>query len=135
MSNLEDALPALADESMIRRLLAQCSQLADSGRLAEWSMLFTVDGELTVHGTVVRGREALRAHVEGQRARHHEVKHLVTNTVLDVDGPRATSVSDFAMVRRAHEGAPAEVALIGRFVDRLRRVEGAWQIASRTVEL
>jgi mannose-6-phosphate isomerase-like protein (cupin superfamily) len=119
----------------IRRVLALASQLADSGRLEEWSQLFTDDAELHVDGEAFVGRAGIVARVADRRREHRTVKHLVANTVIDVTGTTATATSDFALVAAAASDEVPGVRAVGRFTDALVREGGRWLLAARRVHI
>ena len=122
----------MTEEEAIRQLLARFIQLRDDKQFNAWSELFTYDGTFT-YGTVrLEGRAAIREHVAGLLARD-EGKHLCLNSVIDVDGNRASVSSDFAKLDPAAGGAGYVIGTAGRYVDELMRIEGSWRIARRDV--
>ena len=108
-----------------------------------FAQLFEEDGVLQLAGTVIAGRDALRAMFGGADAppkwttpgellKQPGVMHLTTNPVIDVDGDAATAETDMITLRRDQEGK-AKITLLARYRDRLRRTDdGQWLISSRT---
>jgi 3-phenylpropionate/cinnamic acid dioxygenase small subunit len=122
----------MTEEEAIRRLLARFIQLRDDKQFHAWSELFTYDATFT-YGTVrLEGRTAIREHVAVLLARD-EGKHLCLNSVIDVDGNRASVSSDFAKLDPAAGGAGFVIGTAGRYVDELVRIDGSWRIARRDV--
>src|SRR5215472_10773149 len=99
---------------------------------------FLPDG--VFEGTVGRfeGRAAIAAHTNEGRKNPHpnrwgampgELQHWVFNYVIDGAGDEATARSYIGLVR-----ATGEVLLVGRYTDRVRKIEGRWLFAHRHFE-
>ena len=58
------------------------------------------------------------------------MKHCVMNSVIRVDGDRATARSYIVVVRGGEQLA---VSLAGRYEDRLAKIGGEWRFAERAV--
>lgn len=135
---------AWADKLAIRELLERYMRYNDDGAADAVAELFDENAVLQVVGSVVAGREAIRAFFGGGKAdsprwtepgellKQPRSAHISSNPVIEIDGDTATAETDFVVVRR-DEGGRAGVALVGRYRDRLRRLDdGRWVIASRT---
>ena len=73
--------------------------------------------------------------------------HMVGNTVVDIDGDRATAMSyvyavhkvpttvgaDMAAVIFGRIKSPTDSIILGRYDDKLAKRGGSWKIASRTI--
>ena len=57
---------------------------------------------------------------------------LVNNMVIDGDGDQAT-MRCYLQLFKTGSGGPATLVTTARYEDTLRRVDGAWRFASRTV--
>jgi uncharacterized protein (TIGR02246 family) len=84
----------------VERLLSSYPLLLDSGDVEGCVALFTDDGEFTVYGNTVAGREALQQYFEAARERGRVGIHLPGPTLVDVapDGATATTWQSFIFV-------------------------------------
>ena len=98
----------------------------DAGEAAEWAGLFTEDGVFDMGAGPVVGREALITFAGSIGGSMH---HMVTNDVIDVDGDVASSRVSVLVV------AGGQLTATGRYRDTLRREDGRWRIAKRTLTL
>jgi len=113
-------------EQVVRRV-ARCSDRADIAALVE---NFIDDAVLEAGGQTVEGRDAIFAFFGGDRAQptdNERTKHVLTNTLVDVDGDALVTTSYFQVVRSWG------LANWGRYVDRFVEDGGVWKIARRTV--
>jgi uncharacterized protein (TIGR02246 family) len=137
------ALDRWIDKLEIRELIERSVRHIDDQNGAAFAELFEEDGVLQVAGTVMAGRNALRAMFRGgvpaaqwtepgELLKQPGVTHLTTNPVIDVTGDTATAETDMITFRRGEEGR-AKITLVARYRDRLRRTDqGGWLISSRT---
>ncbi len=133
-----DAVSAVADELEIRNLLSRLAQLADDAEdLDEYLQLFTEDAvwEAARFG-VKKGREEIRVGAEERRAGGTSgpgthTRHLITTSVIQVDGDAATGRSVFLYLvdTQTH---PA-LSMIGVYEDILRRTSDGWKLAHRRI--
>jgi hypothetical protein len=122
----------VAGELAIRRVLATYCHRCDDGDLGAVVELFTADGVFATAGVEARGHDAIHAFfLERQGRPDQRGRHLTVNSDVDVDGSRATVVSDFVFLR--HVDGVAVPAIVGRYHDALVRVEGTWRFARRDV--
>ncbi len=97
-----------------------------------------------VMGHVYIGREAVRELISselsdpprwtepGALLRQPGSTHVASNPIIEIVGDGATAETDFVVLRRDDNGR-ANVTLLGRYRDRLRRREdGQWVITTRT---
>ncbi len=131
------------DKLEIREMIERSVRHIDDQDAESLAQLFEDDGVLQLAGTVIAGREALRAlfggtgappkwTTPGELLKQPGVMHLTTNPVIDVDGDAATAETDMITLRRDQQGK-AKITLLARYRDRLRRMDdGQWLISSRT---
>lgn len=122
------------DFERIRRLVALYAQLLDSGRLAEWGELFTADATFSVYGRTYRGRgEIVREIGALQPGPGASVKHLLLPPVIDLAADGAALAWTDMTVFAAGPDLPASIATMGRYHDRLLRVDGRWRFRERVL--
>jgi hypothetical protein len=120
----------------IRNLLGEYCERIDAGD-------FAGVGELFEHGALAddkgrdlaRGAEAVAAFYAGGTLLHDgspRTKHLVTNTVLDVDEERgrATARSSYLVLQQVGTG-PLQPIITGRYHDAFERRDGRWCFSER----
>jgi 3-phenylpropionate/cinnamic acid dioxygenase small subunit len=125
---------AVADELAIRRTLAACCQHLDDGDFAAVARQFTPDGSITFGD---RGGASGRTEIEAWYAERNPPerrgRHLTVNTIIDLEGDRATAWSDFAFLGFV-EGELRPL-FAGRYHDDFVRAEGRWLMAKRVAVL
>jgi 3-phenylpropionate/cinnamic acid dioxygenase small subunit len=57
--------------------------------------------------------------------------HVLSNTLIDVDGDTARAESDWVMIQREETGKTS-IVLAGRYRDELERLDEGWRLSSRT---
>ena len=122
------------DFEPIRRLVALYAQLLDSGRLADWGELFTGEATLTVYGRTYRGRAEIVREIGGmQPGPDRPVKHLLLPPVIDLaQGDAAFAWTDMTVFATGPD-RQVSIATIGRYHDRLLRVDGRWRFRERVL--
>jgi hypothetical protein len=137
-------LQKLADKLAIREVLERYMRHNDDGAADQIAELFDEKAILQVIGRFIVGRAAIRDlyrrdrdrdpspwTAQGELLKQPASVHISSNPIIDVDGDVATSELDFLVVRRNDEGRAVN-SLVGRYRDRLRRLEdGRWVITSR----
>ena len=137
-------LQTVLDKLAIREVLERYMRHNDDGAADRIAELFDEDAVLQVVGRHIVGRAAIRELYRGDRdqdpppwtdpgelLKQPASVHVSSNPVIEVDGDTATSELDFLVVRRNEHGAAVN-ALVGRYRDRLRRLDdGRWVITSR----
>ena len=114
------------DRDEIRDLFARYCVHMDAGEAAEWAALFTEDGVFDMGTGPIVGREALAVFAGSIGGSMH---HMVMNEVIDVDGDVASSHVSLLVV------AGGQLSTTGRYRDTLRREDGRWHLAKRTLTL
>ncbi len=121
------------DETEIGRTLAEYSQLCDDGRFDEWASLFTEDASFVVADRVTEGRSAIRSYMAELQPAEARGKHVISNSLVELDGATAMVTTDYLFVRRDTEGLGILAA--GRYYDRLVRDGRRWLFHRRTITM
>ena len=120
----------------IRNLLGLYCDRIDAGD-------FTGVGALFAHGALAtdtgeelaRGADAVAAFYAAGTKLHDELprtKHLVTNTVLDIDeeGGHAEARSSYLVLQQVGD-LPLQPIITGRYLDSFECADGRWRFAER----
>jgi uncharacterized protein (TIGR02246 family) len=135
MTALEDRLRALEDREEIHRLFLAYAAALDARDMRAYAALFARDGEWMGGTGYGRTPDGIREMLEGRLAPNPPApgpthRHMVSNEVIELDGDRATAVSQWTLVTRAEGDVPA-FTLQGTYRDTLVREDGRWRFASR----
>jgi hypothetical protein len=141
LADLSRRLERLESEREILRVLYSYGPGLDDGDEDGWVGCFTSDGVWETEGPGVRRRHHLRGRDEligfareHTRAPDHLHKHCVFDSVIEIDGETARSVSYFARLDALPDGPV--VFAFGRYHDQLvREASGRWRIAHRRAEV
>ncbi|MGE0227838.1 MAG: nuclear transport factor 2 family protein [Dehalococcoidia bacterium] len=120
------------DRLDILDLAARYSHATDHGDGEALAATFTEDGVFDGPGGSRQGRAA---HVEATNALGASgmvLRHFISNAVIEGDGDAATMQ---LYVEVKNLGDLTTPMLIGRYHDELRRVDGRWLFARRSVEV
>lgn len=127
------------DRLEILDLLARVVHTGDSGDLDTYATLLADDVVWAMPGVEHRGRDAV---LDGIRARHAAgtsgprsgTRHVLTTTMIDLDGDHAHATSTWLLVGAddTSDGAPV-LRRVGTYHDDLRRVDGRWLLAARRI--
>lgn len=119
------------DRQAIQQLLAgDYPHALDSRNFDAYAALFTEDGELTLQGNTAKGRAAIMEFVAALPP-EPRVMHPISNLSYEIAGDTATGGAywqDIGLVN----GAPG-VLVAGRYEDTLRKENGEWRIAKRSI--
>lgn len=130
MNTIEERLKLVEDQLEISQLRAHYCHLLDSRRWDEFVDLFTSDGVFEGLETV-RGHDEIRAFF-GERVPQlaEDFWHFCTNGTVEISGDTATGriSMEYLSVTKGISFASA-----GHYDDVLRRVDGRWRFASRTI--
>jgi len=120
----------------VRNLLGRYCERIDAGD-------FTGVGELFEHGALAdenghelaRGATAVAAFYAAGTKLHDgspRTKHLVTNTVLDIDEEQgsATARSSYLVLQQIGSD-PLQAIITGRYLDTFEHAEGRWRFTER----
>jgi len=142
-NELEQRLRALEDREQIRELRARYCFLVDDGRFDELvDECFTEDARCDFYSTngkmgrfVSQGREEVRAFfAQAVASLLHDMCHTVHNHRITLDGDRAAGDCYFELTARDPATGDAVVGT-GRYLDRYRRVAGAWRFEERAAAI
>jgi 3-phenylpropionate/cinnamic acid dioxygenase small subunit len=122
---------AIADELGIRRTLAAYCQHLDDGDFGALAHQFTTDGSITFGDRGgARGRAEIESWFSEGYTPERRGKHMTVNTIVDLEGDRATARSDFAFLGVVD--GELRPLFAGRYQDDFVRAEGRWLIRQRT---
>jgi uncharacterized protein (TIGR02246 family) len=135
MSSLEERLRALEDREEINRLLVAYATALDARDMEAYAALFAREGEWMGGTGYGRTPEGIRSMLEEKLAPNPPApgpthRHLVSNVAIELAGDRATAVSSWTLISRAHGDVPT-LTLQGTYRDTLVREDGRWRFASR----
>jgi hypothetical protein len=115
------------DIRAIERIVLSYATFADGGEPDRIVGLFADDGEVHAMGRTFAGERLAKFYGAAPRD-VHKTKHMLSNIVVDVDGnDEASAVTYFQVLNTT--GLQAW----GRYIDQLRKIDGAWKIAVREV--
>ncbi len=126
----------MSDEREILNLLARYMELVDAAEKEQVAELFrhaTVRGRAGGQETVMVGYDEFLPSKAGERVYEDgtlKTKHLLTNTILEIDGELAHARSYYTVLQ-ATEELPLQPIICGRYHDTLEKVEGAWRFKER----
>ncbi|MFB0613607.1 nuclear transport factor 2 family protein [Aurantiacibacter poecillastricola] len=128
----------LRDRAEIEELLRDYGRTIDERDFDAFGRLFTPDGEYGAGPSMTVGPEAIaagmRAIFESNALGFGEPNfHVFFNTVIDVDGDRASATSMSFYIVPGEDGLP-EIALMARYEDELVRTGNGWKFRKRSVE-
>ena len=120
-----------ADRAELMELVARHAQLTDDGDWETRVDLYSEDGEFTsLDGIPRRGREALREAFSATAGRITG-KHITSNTVLTLDGDRASGLTDYAFFMVTKDAVVA--TSVGRYHDEFVKGSDGWRFRSRRI--
>jgi len=123
---------SIEDRLAIQDLYAEYNHAIDYGEAKVFGECFTEDGSLdTGHGEPTVGPEALAAFVPVVNEMMPGMRHSISNLIVEGDGDAATGRAYLWSYRAGAAGN--EVILTGRYTDTLRKVDGSWKFAVRTL--
>ncbi len=124
-------------EDQIRVTLGQYAHVHDQMDLDAFLELFTEDGKMSViSGARPAGKAALREFIGGTYAKRQSagrhMKHLYANSIIAVDGARATVSTDVVAYESVNHG-PWNINMVGEVHDVLVLEGGRWLFQERNV--
>jgi uncharacterized protein (TIGR02246 family) len=135
----EARLQKVEDILAIQQLLGDYITAMDASDFATYSDLFAADGELIFMTYHLKGPKAIRELMEqGSRnsaksgAQTGGLRHMMSNTVIRVDGDRATDTARWIVMSQGADGRPV-LGATGRYEDSLRKIGGQWKFQKRVI--
>ena len=122
----------LEAKDAIRELMAAYAQALDACRFADVAACFAPDGEWTTDYGAARGPAEIEAFIRGivpVKGEGPQRKHYITNIIITVDGDRASSVSDYLIVRESENGLIPVMG--GTYKDRFVKTPAGWRFARK----
>jgi hypothetical protein len=131
-------LDELMAREAIRDLVARYNAGADGGRFDEVLELFAPDAVMDITTEIFNGRDEIEGLFRRTQQRvldarpapgaRQYVRHFTATLQIDVEGPDAARSRCYYQVIMAHG-----LDHWGRYIDRYRKVDGAWRFAHRKV--
>lgn len=125
----------LEDKFAIEELIARYNQSLDGGDYPTWVACWADDAILDGIGKLLTGKAQIQAFADqyerSTRSKLHGLKHYTVNILSKIEGDAATSSSYLQLVNTTDKGV--KVIFTGRYEDDLKRVNGQWQFARRTL--
>jgi hypothetical protein len=124
---------SLQDRLELLEIEAQFDWFIDTGNIEGWVGRFAEDGVFEASYGTARGRDELRRFMEKLESGFSKGKrHVSANHVIEGDD-REARVSGYLVVFE-REQAPHVVAT-GTYVNTYRRIDGAWKVAHRKLDI
>lgn len=134
---MNSEMQALKDELEIRNLQARLAHLADDGDLEEYITLFTDDAvwESGSFGTKRGIEQIMQGAIErrqgGTSGPGAFTRHVLTTTMIELDGDRATGQSVFHFY--THTNETPVLAIMGVYEDVFKRTASGWKMHFRKI--
>lgn len=128
-------MSVLEDKDAIRETMAAYCHALDACRFAEVASLFSENAVWTTDYGEAKGRKAIEElfrSVVPVKSEGPQRKHYITNIIIRVDGDRATSVSDYLVVRE--DGSNLIPVMGGTYRDQWVRENGTWRFARKELQ-
>lgn len=118
-------------DSEIRNLLALYCHHLDAGNADMLADLFATDAHLQVMSKVIEGRDAIRGWFEEMADAPALSIHHTTNTVLRIEGDRATADSNWITSRLGPSSRVWKIFAVGTYSDEFALTAEGWLFARR----
>jgi hypothetical protein len=132
---MDPRLQEMLDHYEIRRTLAEYCHACDRADETMMASVYTGTGSFDDHGHVkAPGPEYAKVMTGLILERTDAISHILGQSLIKVDGDTAGAETFFIAFMRlpdSDNGLPRMNQLIGRFVDRLERIDGIWKIRRR----
>ncbi len=132
------------DEMAIKQLITVAYPKAiDSADWKSYGTLFTEDAELKSNNSTTKGQQAIEDNFKARASRPRPpaptsasgapatTEHAVTDLTIKVAGDTATSTSSWQTLQTLD--GKTRVAYAGNYLDKLKKVNGAWKFQSREI--
>jgi len=132
---MDPRLQEMLDHFEIRRTLAEYCHACDRADEAMMADVYTGADSFDDHGHVkASGPDYAHIMTDLIMERTEAISHILGQSLIQVEGEAARAETFFVAFMRlpGSDGAPPRMnQLIGRFVDRLQRIDGKWKIGHR----
>ena len=134
--NIEAAVRELLDREAIRDTLYRYASSIDVKDWAGLRSVFTSDAAITmVGGAQTQGADAIVEYIKHRCRKRGWQHHLLSVYHIDLKGDEASALT-YHTSHQTTDGKPEQILqLVARYRDRLRRIDGAWKIAEKQMEL
>ena len=126
----------IADKLAIQELMARYCFAIDFGDIEGWVSCFTKDGIFETPFGTFKGLSALRGYISERKAERREkgfqLRHIVTNSIINVQKDRASSKCYLLLLMVSPEGV--KLLSTGVYNDESRRIRGKWYFSHRKIE-
>ena len=127
----------LSDRLEIQDAITRYSHGLDQRRWEEWDRAFTPDAviDFSPVGLEVFSTQGAREFLSQSDPIRITGQHLLSNTLIELDGDQATARSEFTLFTMVRTEDPGKALLRsggGWYDDELRRTDVGWRIARRT---
>jgi 3-phenylpropionate/cinnamic acid dioxygenase small subunit len=127
----------MSDYDEIRNLIASYSHSADDGAFQAYAANFTedgvlVDGEREIPASTLVELQAAHSQARAGKPQPNGSKHLQVNTVIKLDGDKASAVTDLVIIRLAPETGWT-IGGAGRYDDEIVKINGRWLFRRREI--
>ena len=132
LATLRGQIQALEDERDIRTLVARLAHAGDSRQLAPYLDVFAEDAVFEIVGSLkLEGVAQIRTWCEGRWAgpAGPPMRHLITGTVVTLEGDRARARSYFSVIGAGETGL--SVRSTGVYEDAFLRTARGWKFTQR----
>jgi uncharacterized protein (TIGR02246 family) len=127
----DETLRKIVDERAIERLMADYAERIDANDPQGAAACFATDG-IGVYWQDCVGREAIAERLTGILGAFHATSHHLSNIQINLNGDTATALS-YVYAFHRYAGSLEPMHYWGRWVDELKREDGAWKFARREV--
>jgi ketosteroid isomerase-like protein len=142
--SMAERLQRLEDKEAIHALLERYFEFQESRNFDAFANLFSKDGELILRrGTTTGGPAGIRAsfsreparananaNADSQGAAARDMRHILSNVHIVVNGDTATAMSRWTLLAQSEDGR-TRVGGTGRYEDKLVRENGEWKFQRR----
>ena len=123
------------DKLAIQELMARYNFSLNFGDIEAWVDCFTEDGIFECPFGTFKGQDALRQYIfeRTEERREYPLRHMVTNTIIDVQGDRASAKCYLLLLRVLQDGI--QLLTSGLYNDELKKTKKSWRFSHRKVHL
>jgi ketosteroid isomerase-like protein len=132
---MDARIQEMLDHYEIRKTLAEYCHACDRADADLMGSVYTGDDSFDDHGRVkAPGPEYARIMTGLILDRSEAISHILGQSLIRVDGDTAAAETFFFALMRlpGRDGPPRLNQLAGRFIDKLKRIDGKWKIKHRT---